>query len=87
VLVEDRINTDSWILAGRRKRHAENHAALKAAYELLVKDGVKGLSYVPGDHLYGDDADGATDGSHASDLGYYRQADVFEPFIKAALGR
>jgi len=87
VLVEDRRNTDSWIIAGRRKHHDDNHAALKSAYEQLVKEGVKGLSYVPGDHLYGDDADGATDGSHASDLGFYRQADVFEPFLKAALGR
>lgn len=87
VLVEDRRNTDSWLLAARRKHHDDNHAALKAAYEQLLKDGVKGLSYVPGDHLYGDDADGATDGSHASDLGFYRQADVFEPFLKAALGR
>jgi len=87
LLVEDRRNTDSWIIAGRRKHHDDNHAALKAAYEQLVKEGVKGLSYVPGDHLYGDDADGATDGSHASDLGFFRQADVFEPFLKAALGR
>lgn len=87
VLVEDRRNTDSWLLAARRKHHDDNHAALKAAYEQLLKDGVKGLSYVPGDHLYGDDNDGATDGSHASDLGFYRQADVFEPFLKAALGR
>jgi hypothetical protein len=87
VLVEDRRNTDSWIIASRRKHHDDNHAALKAAYEQLVKEGVKGLSYVPGDHLYGDDADGATDGSHASDLGFHRQADVFEPFLKAALGR
>ena len=87
VLVEDRRNTDSWIIAGRRQHHDDNHAALKAAYEQLLKEGVKGLSYVPGDHLYGDDGDGATDGSHASDLGFFRQADVFEPFLKAALGR
>lgn len=87
LLVEDRRNTDSWIIAGRRKHHDDNHAELKAAYEQLVKEGVTGLSYVPGDHLYGDDSDGATDGSHASDLGFFRQADVFEPFLKAALGR
>ena len=87
VLVEDRRNTDSWIIASRRKHHDENHAALKAAYDQLVQEGVKGLSYVPGDHLYGDDSDGATDGSHASDLGFFRQADIFEPFLKAALGR
>jgi hypothetical protein len=87
ILVEDRRNTDTWLVAARRKFHDDNHAALKAAYEQLLKDGVKGLSYVPGDHLYGDDNDGATDGSHASDLGFYRQADIFEPYIKAALGR
>ena len=87
ILVEDRRNTDSWLKASLRQHHDANHAALKAAYEQLVKEGVKGLSYVPGDHLYGDDADGATDGSHASDLGFFRQADIFEPFLKAALGR
>lgn len=87
ILVEDRRNTDSWLKASLRQHHDTNHAALKAAYEQLVKEGVKGLSYVPGDHLYGDDGDGATDGSHASDLGFHRQADIFEPFLKAALGR
>jgi hypothetical protein len=87
ILVEDRRNTDSWLKASLRQHHDANHAALKTAYEQLVKEGVKGLSYVPGDLLYGDDADGATDGSHASDLGFHRQADVFEPFLKAALGR
>jgi hypothetical protein len=87
ILVEDRRNTDAWLKASLRLHHDANHAALKAAYEQLVKEGVKGLSYVPGDLLYGDDGDGATDGSHASDLGFHRQADIFEPFLKAALGR
>ena len=85
VLVEDRRNTNSWILPDRDKHHDANHAALKAAYEQLVKEGVKGLSYIEGDHLYGDDAEGATDASHASDLGFMRQADIFEPILRAAL--
>ena len=85
VLVEDRRNTNSWILPDRDKYHDANHAALKAAYEQLVKEGVKGLSYIDGDHLYGDDAEGATDASHASDLGFMRQADIFEPILRTAL--
>ena len=85
VLVEDRRNTNSWILPDRDKHHDANHAALKAAYEQLVKEGVKGLFYIDGDHLYGDDAEGATDASHASDLGFMRQADIFEPVLRAAL--
>jgi hypothetical protein len=85
VLVEDRRNTNSWILPERNKHHDANHAALKAAYEQLVKEGVRGLFYIEGDHLYGDDTEGATDASHASDLGFMRQADIFEPVLRAAL--
>ena len=47
---------------------------------------MEGLYYIEGDHLYGDDSDGATDGSHASDLGFMRQAEVFAPVLKEALG-
>ena len=85
VLVEDRRNTNSWIIPERNTHHDANHAALKAAYEQLVKEGVKGLFYIEGDHLYGDDTEGATDASHASDLGFMRQADIFEPVLRAAL--
>jgi hypothetical protein len=85
VLVEDRRNTNSWILPDRDKHHDSNHAALKAAHERLVKEGVKDLYYIEGDHLYGDDTEGATDASHASDLGFMRQADIFEPVLRAAL--
>jgi hypothetical protein len=46
---------------------------------------VKGLYYIEGDRLYGDDTDGATDASHANDLGFMRQADVMEPVLRAAL--
>lgn len=86
VLVEDRRNTNSWILPSRDGHHTANHAALKEAFETLKADSVSNLYYVLGDSLYGDDSDGATDGSHASDLGFYRQADVFEPVLRKALG-
>lgn len=87
VLVEDRRNTNEWIQPMRRDFHDRNHLALRTAYEALRKEGVAKLLYISGDALYGTDADGATDGSHASDLGFFRQADVFEPVLKEALGR
>ena len=86
LLVEDRRFTNEWITPAKKIFHDENHAALKQAYEALVQDGVTGLSYIPGDVLYGDDSEGATDASHANDLGFMRQADVFEPFIRKAIG-
>ncbi len=87
VLVEDRRNTNSWILPARNQHHTDNHAALREAHAALQKEGIKGLFYVAGDGLLGDDAEAATDGSHPSDLGFVRQADVFEPALRAALGR
>jgi hypothetical protein len=87
VLVEDRRFTNDWILPTKQKFHTENHAALKAAFDSLQAEGVKHLHYIPGDHLYGDDTEGATDASHANDLGFMRQADVFEPVLRKALGK
>jgi len=85
VLVEDRRFTNSWITPAKEKFHDDNHAALRTAYATLRKEGVKNLFYVPGDKLYGEDSEGATDASHANDLGFMRQADVMEPVIRAAL--
>ena len=87
LLVEDRRMTNSWIIPASTTFHDENHAALRAAFQTLQKEGVKNLHYISGDHLYGDDAEGATDASHANDLGFMRQADVMEPILRAALHR
>ena len=86
VLVEDRRFTNDWILPEKRQFHTDNHAALRTAYETLVKEGVKNLFYIPGDALYGTDTEGATDASHANDLGFMRQAEIFEPVLRRGLG-
>ena len=57
--------------------HLKDRAELKAAYERLKKTGDKNLYYIPGEHLFGDDGEGSVDGSHATDLGFTRQADIF----------
>lgn len=85
VLVEDRRNTNSWILPDRDAHHNRNHAALREAFQQLRADGITGLYYIAGDSLLGHDGEGATDGSHPSDLGFMRQAEIFEPVIDAAL--
>jgi hypothetical protein len=87
VLVEDRRFTNDWITPAKARFHTENHAALKAAFDGLVAEGVSRIFYIPGDTLYGTDGEGATDASHASDLGFMRQADAFEPVLRKVLGR
>ncbi len=86
ILVEDRVFTNAWASPAKLKFHHENHAALKGEFEKLQAKGVKGLYYIPGDNLLGDDSEGATDASHPNDLGFLRQADAFEPVIRQALG-
>lgn len=81
VLVEDRNYTNSWLLAGPRQRNASSQAALKAAYAELLADGVKGLHYITGPELLGDDAEGAVDSSHPNDLGFLRQSEAFDKVL------
>jgi hypothetical protein len=86
ILVEDRTYANTWIMKSKRDRHAGSRSAFVRAYDNLVKSGVKGLSYVEGEALLGDDTEGTTDGSHPNDLGFMRQADVLEPYLRKALG-
>jgi lysophospholipase L1-like esterase len=87
LLVEDRRNTNSWILPARASYHDANHQALRESYEQLVDEGIKKLFYLPGNDLLGDDSEGATDASHPNDLGFMRQADAFEPVLRKALAQ
>ncbi|MEI7731656.1 MAG: SGNH/GDSL hydrolase family protein [Verrucomicrobiota bacterium] len=88
LLVEDRTYADAFLLQSRRQRNDTSRAALKAAYERLLQAGVKGLHYIPGENLLGDDGEGTVDSSHPNDLGFMRQAAVFgqvlEPLLKEA---
>jgi len=85
VLVEDRRYTDAWLITSKGERNDGNHQALKTAFDQLVADGVKHLSYITGDDLLGDDGDGAVDSSHPNDLGFARQADAFAKVLDKLL--
>lgn len=85
VLVEDRTYSFAPFRKSARERHAVSRAALKAAHGELVGNGVEGLHYLEGPQLLGGDRDDTTDGSHPSDLGFWRQANAFEPVLRAAL--
>ena len=86
VLVEDRTMQDSFLIAGRMEYyHLKDRAELKAAYERLQTSGVKNLYYIPGEPLFGDDGEGSVDGSHPSDLGFMRQADIFARVLEPLL--
>ena len=64
---------------------AEKLNALRAEFEKLQKEGVKGLHYLSGDGLLGDDGEATVDGSHPTDLGFVRQADAMEKALRPLL--
>lgn len=87
VLVEDRSMGDAWLVTGRAGHHQSCRTELKAAFDRLKQDGVPALYYIPGEHLVGDDGEGLVDGSHPNDLGFMRQAAVFQKTLEPlALG-
>jgi hypothetical protein len=85
LLVEDRYYADGFLLESKRKRNEESHAALKATFDKLTGEGMKGLYYLEGAKLLGDDGDDTVDSSHPSDLGFARHADAFEAVLKPIL--
>jgi hypothetical protein len=85
VLVEDRSYSGSWLITSQRERNESCRKALKAQYQMLLDAGTERLSYIDGESLLGADRDDTTDGSHPSDLGFYRHADVFEPVLREAM--
>lgn len=94
LLVEDRTFTNATFREGARRAHSERRAAFRAAYdevraaEAAADDAPKApMAYLEGDRLLGLDGDGAVDASHPNDLGFYRQADAFEPYLRELLGQ
>lgn len=89
VLVEDRTLQGAFLTQGQLEwYHLKDRAELKAAFDRLKSTGDKNLYYIEGEHLFGDDGEGSTDGSHPNDLGFTRQAEIFaktlEPLLRAA---
>lgn len=87
VLVEDRTYSNSFLITASRTRNETSRAALKAAYERLKGEGVKGLSYLDGESLLADDGEGTVDSSHPTDLGFVQHADAFEKVLRPLLAK
>ncbi len=85
LLVEDRTYTNAFLLESARTQNDSSRQALREAYERLLTDGVKGLHYLTGDQLLGDDGEGTVDSSHPTDLGFMRQAEIMRTALEPIL--
>ena len=87
VLVEDRSYADSFLVTSKRDRNESSRAALKAAFDRLKAAGDDNLYYIEGEDLMGNDSEGTVDSSHPTDLGFFRQAEVFQKVLRPILDR
>ena len=86
LLVEDRTYSDAFLVDANKRRNDANRAALFAAYEQMRQDGIAQLHYLEGNQLLGSDGEDTVDGSHPTDLGFFRQAKAFEAALRSILG-
>ncbi len=85
LLVEDRTFPNAFLKPDILKEHQDHRAALRQTYERLVAAGMKGLYYLEGDKLLGEDGEATVDGSHPTDLGMMRYADAYEKILGTIL--
>lgn len=82
VLVGERPCTNSWIRPAMQREEKERASEYLRAYKKLKAGGVKDLHYIDGNSLFGDDHEAAADGSHPTDLGFRRMADILYPVLR-----
>ncbi|GAT33072.1 lysophospholiPASe L1 [Terrimicrobium sacchariphilum] len=82
VLVGERPYTNSWIRHALLRDEKERAREYLRAFKKLQAAGIKDLHYIDGTNLFGDDNEAAPDGSHPTDLGYRRMAEVMYPVLK-----
>lgn len=78
LLVEDRRYADAYLSSARRKRNEGNWRAHRKGFRELQAAGVRALHYVEGPSLLGSDSEDTVDGSHPSDLGFFRMSETLE---------
>lgn len=82
LLVENIQYQAGWFIPGKRDAYVSKNVEWKKAFDTLQAGGIKNLHYFPCDTLLGDDREATVDGTHPTDLGFYRMAKALEPVVR-----
>ena len=85
MLVESITYQEGDPLPGRVKRASVGNQALRRSFEQLQSEGIGNLHYLPGTGLLGDDGEATVDGTHPTDLGFYRMAQAMCPLLHSII--
>lgn len=89
ILLVESIYRENYLLSGQDETKAggikfikAQNRELKKAFDEAKSKGIKKIYYLPGDNLIGLDHEGTVDGTHLTDLGFYRMAEEIGKSIK-----
>lgn len=85
ILAEGVTYDNAFFLESRNQKNLQSSKALRAAYENLLQSGVTNLYYQITEGQLGFDGEGTVDGTHPTDLGFWRQAEAYQPLIENVL--
>lgn len=85
VFISNAIYQDAWTSPHRfADTHEANEALLKVFRKLEAR--CTDVHFIDGTQMLGDDGEAAVDGTHPTDVGFLRMAEVLAPRLKAILG-
>jgi hypothetical protein len=82
VLAEGITYNNAFLVQNNSLENANSWKALRNAYENLLNRGTKHLYYQIAEGQLGFDGEGTVDGVHPTDLGFYRQAGVYQLILE-----
>ena len=85
ILAEGVTYNNAFLVEKRRLRNSESRKALRVAYENLINSGTRNLYYQIAEGQLGFDGEGTVDGTHPTDLGFYRQADAYQLLLESII--
>ncbi len=69
------------------KNQEKQNEELKKIYEKLLAGGMKNLHYMPGQGQLAGEENGTVDGVHPTDLGFFRMAVFYRPYLEKLIGK
>jgi len=85
LILDQRLPAAASVVPHEREDHQRKTAEVRKAFDDLQAGGVKNLSFGPEKNPIGDDGEGTVDGSHPTDLGMMRYAEILEPELRKLL--
>ncbi|OGS35119.1 MAG: hypothetical protein A2293_07875 [Elusimicrobia bacterium RIFOXYB2_FULL_49_7] len=85
LLVDTPDYSNGFLDKSRQDRMLNSRKNLLSEFNKLISQGVPKIYYINGKPFFGEDGEATVDGTHPTDLGFIRQANVMVPIIKSII--